>query len=533
MPGDELAYDAQGNIVLTFKGMNNIADPARLPLGFCPDICDMDVGDDYSLSPAGGYTDLGIPGVTSGWSDNSKAFCIYDEVICSFDGVDVTPLLGTPEVPNPVQGQPPLVAAGPVPTMLPVTEFCPINDVVYFSDGVTCGVIADNIIYVNPVQTIPTTENDIVAHVATTYPAKFSDDASNIEVDAYQFSTPAGVCLEFYNGVLYYAIGPFVFATMALDVRHIDLRTYRIAGYPDNVTMIKRTVDGLYVGTTKGQYFLDGAGVVVEGSKVVSGFKQRQIADRGAIYGTGVHVQGEFVKAVGVKNTLVPVWASPLGIFAGGPGGATVNLSANTVAFPDGAAGAAMFITQGGQYKYIVCYTAVASAFANRYSADFEINPVTATAQAWTVNTMLPTTEGHSYYSDFPLTSMFCLNDIYYGTTAANGVVALGGTPSSEPYVTTARLGFGRSRINLVPDVYLGARCDGALSVDLIVDETQVATALPVVFDVKPGIHYRKVKLPRGVRGAYWQFRIRGGSSTKLTLAEIAINPLTSPRTSR
>ena len=113
--------------VLTFKGMNNIGDPAKLPAGFCTDICNMDVADDESLSQRDGYTTiLQNAGLANAWSNDTYTYATVGGVLCTLtiSGDNVT-----------------VAAINGVPAMQPVVEFTQVNDVVAFSDGLVAGIL--------------------------------------------------------------------------------------------------------------------------------------------------------------------------------------------------------------------------------------------------------------------------------------------------------------------------------------------------------------------------------------------------------
>ena len=360
---------------------------------------------------------------------------------------------------------------------------------------------------------------DIVAQrVTDTYPAE-----ANFGVDAFKDHTPAGTCLEFFDGALFFAINNFVYRSKTFDAQHIDIRATVVAGFPANVTMIKSVVDGLYIGTTAAQYFLSRDG---------ERFEQKMVATQGIIKGSGLKVDGAFVPKLGVKDDFVVLWASPLGIFAAGPGGKYLNLSMNTVALPAGADASATFVAKDGKYQYIVSYTA-SNTFSNKYTDDFNAAAAVPTKQTWVVNTL---TGAHSRYSEYPVTGLFQKNNVWYGATSA-GLVRMGGATDDgaaiDSFAVTAATDFGKSGAKFIPDVYLDSRCDGLITMDVLVDELLKVEGLQAVVDNSTGMHRRKVKMPRGLRGAHWQFKIRNADSSAFTISELLIKPVVSQRISR
>lgn len=520
-------------VVIPFTGINNISDPTTLKLGQCVDIvnCDVDSG---TLVRRSGYTQLktadtvinnitipgvAITGVTSGWSNGIAAYCVKGEKICSFDGEEVTELLGTTQISiNPDTGE--ITTTNlTTPDVLTNTEFVQVNNIIVYSDGVVIGTIENNEISVFSSTTTLSTDEDISDHVADSMPVVMGEDVDQDVADAFEFITPAGICLDFYNGQLFYAKDNFVYCTEAYDIEHIDIRSNVVGGFADNITMIKHVDDGLYVGTTKATYF-------ISGTNVESGFEARQIANKGVIYGTAIHIQADYIPALQSKGQAV-LWASPLGIFAATAGGQYVNLSLNTVALPGGSAGCAMFIEKYGQYKYVTCYSSVTGAFANRYADE-----ITKVEQTWSVDLA---TGGHSRYTNYPFTSLFRFDNNYYGTS--NGIFLLGGIDDNssaiDSYAITAAMDFGTRNLKYIHDLYMSARSEGTLSVDLIVDEELTAEDFDFVFCDHTTAHQRRVKLPKGIKGTYWQFKVKNLYGSDFTVKEISMSPIVSQRIKR
>lgn len=128
------------------------------------------------------------------------------------------------------------------------------------------------------------------------------------------------------------------------------------------------------------------------------------------------------------------------------------------------------------------------------------VDPVSDDTTAWCVNLV---TGGHSRYTG-PLD----------GSATVTGRVV---TPSSQ---------LGSDRAKHVPDLYLHGRLDFDLTVATMTDE-QAERSYTLHEDGRQGMHRRRLKLARGVRGTNWQFIVSGRG---FTLSSIEIPPVVSQR---
>lgn len=129
------------------------------------------------------------------------------------------------------------------------------------------------------------------------------------------------------------------------------------------------------------------------------------------------------------------------------------------------------------------------------------VDPLSDDTIAWCVNLA---TGGHSRY-----------------TGALDGSLAnVIGT------VVTAVNQLGSDRAKYVPDLYLHGRIDADLDVSAIIDE-QTPRSYILREDGRQGMHRRRLKLARGLKGTNWQFRVSG---TRFTLQTIEAPPVVSQR---
>jgi hypothetical protein len=156
---------------------------------------------------------------------------------------------------------------------------------------------------------------------------------------------PAGQALALHKGRIYIAAGEYLYATTALSYEHCDLRDYRaFDGTPINV--VAAVEGGLFVGTEKEIYFLNGA---TFGDNTLV-----RKMEFGAVRGSLVYADGQAVTGNPAMNgVIVALFATSDGIVMGSPDGSLINLTRERYQMPEGKGGAAVFMA--GQYsKYLL-----------------------------------------------------------------------------------------------------------------------------------------------------------------------------------
>lgn len=288
-----------------FNGINNIINPTNLDIdsGFVVDAINVDLDNTFSASRRKGYTLYDDSrSYHSAWGNDTKtmAYMVCNSYLYEFDG----------------QGFPyPIIPLTSNARM----EFCQVNDVVVYSNGVDFGVLGGY-----NTQT-------------TTYSPEF------------KAATKGGRNLEFYNGRLYFSRGNSLYCTDTFDVEHVDIRFTRVATFQNTITMCKRVEDGLWIGTEKYVYFLKGDDIR-EG-----GFEQIIIAKAGVVYGTACKTNAEYVPEADNTNNVI-IFLTSGGICSGGNSGKYVNHSFNEVTFDVGLSGTAFIRTTRGISQYVVCF---------------------------------------------------------------------------------------------------------------------------------------------------------------------------------
>jgi len=289
----------------SFAGMNFLTDPADITIesGQCVNLQNCDVDYAYNASRRNGSTQVYNQPVHALWEGDSATYCVVDSILSRFDWDNNEPIYILDEDLAPI-------------TVEDTIEFKQVNDIVFYTDGTKCGVIlSDDTASVLTKVTLPTTQ-ELEDFVIDTYPNDYEQLTSNMEVNTFHRSTQPGTCVEYFNGILYYAIDNFVYCAVPFNAETEDVRYNVVAGFPHNITMIARVKDGLYISTTQHIYFLSGTGLEgdTEGH-IKPNFSQWQVAQYGVIKGSNVRVNATLVPDAQAQDTIV-LCATSLGIFA-------------------------------------------------------------------------------------------------------------------------------------------------------------------------------------------------------------------------
>ena len=509
--------------VFAFGGLDNISDPASVGVPDasmwvqdqaytqCVDLKDVDVDNDLNAARREGSTLVTSAGITSSWSNGALAYCVASGLLFTFNGTDLSLMDNSP-------------------SLLPVVEFCQVNDIVVFSDGTTIGCIDGGVITVINSSPGGIDPSSIATRVTTDYPARPDlNDTSNLAVDVFEMTTFAGLCLEFYNGTIYLAVGNFVYCTKTFNIAVMDIRRNIVAGFKDTVTMIRAVNDGLFIGTSSETYFLSGTANYLQDDNgaSVKGFTQSRVLPFGAAYGSDASIHASKIAALKSAN-LAAVWLSSDGVYAGSDGGQVVNLTNIKMNMPAASSASAMIRLHGETWQYVACPN---------------LGPFTGGALP---GGLLPTVAvnlsnmAHSWYSNYAFNGMFMFGGNYYGTNSLGVFHLVGDTDyvgllaiQVNASILTPVADFGVKELKRCADACLNVRTAGNMQADVIVDEISVATALPFVAPVQGDNKVRRLraKLPRGAKGTSWQFRISNVSGARFTAFSLKVEPTVLQRT--
>jgi hypothetical protein len=190
----------------------------------------------------------------------------------------------------------------------------------------------------------------------------------------------------------------------------------------------------------------------------------------------------------------------------------------------------------------------VATAFTVFVLNDYQVNSqlykpalnfqaslvATITNQTWVFNTI---TTAHSRYTNYDFNSFFKIGTKNFGINSNGGIYELTGSndfvgESNEAYIQ-AQVDlpvstFGEQTLKACSDAILYGRCDGEIEIQVVLDEQEARTGYVIPFDSRQGMHRNRVRIPKGLRGNVWQFKIknRNGSHFDINAFEIFIKTL-------
>jgi hypothetical protein len=192
---------------------------------------------------------------------------------------------------------------------------------------------------------------------------------------------PFATCLAYFNGRIYLAQGNVVWATELFTYNYVE-RVTNFLPFEAEVVMIGAVVDGLYVGTREGVWFLSGP---------FKEMKRARVMDTPVVPGSMVYVPGELANPpqVGLDQD-TPVKVSILfmtdeGYCAGQDGGTCYNYTEDRVIFPRATSAAATFRRQDGVNQYVVTLNSAGTPSANTRIGDF-VSAELVRADAWREN---------------------------------------------------------------------------------------------------------------------------------------------------
>ena len=306
--------------------LNNVNDVSMLNLdaGECSQLLNVDILDDGAVQRRKGYTSILAGNIHSGWSSPTKgiAYFVQDSILYSFNGISKTAIVVLSN-----NGR---------------CVFCEVNDVVVYSNSVDYGIIENNI---NATLTVPT--------------------------EAFKIAPIAGQCLEFYNGRVYIGSGSIVYCTDPFNIEQMDERVCIVTETSSKITMVRRTDDGLFIGTEKEIFFLKGT------DQQESGFEQISVAAYGCIYGTDCFINGEYLKDGSIAGTAV-VFSSSRGICIGSNGGAFRNISQTYYTPIFGEEGSALVRFKDSQVHYIANTNVGNEAFNHNAQPNLDVDSIEA-----------------------------------------------------------------------------------------------------------------------------------------------------------
>lgn len=140
---------------------------------------------------------------------------------------------------------------------------------------------------------------------------------------------PIGHLLEYYNGRVWIGQESTLFYTEAFGYFWVDMAR-NFVPFGGRLSMVRAVDNGLFVGDSRGTYF-----IAYAGSKEAT---FRKISSAIVVEGTDISMPGELLTREGI-NGKVAIWASSDGIIAGLSDGTIKNLTKEKISLPSAATG--------------------------------------------------------------------------------------------------------------------------------------------------------------------------------------------------
>ena len=155
----------------------------------------------------------------------------------------------------------------------------------------------------------------------------------------------------------------------------------------------------------------------------------------------------------------------------------------------------------------------------------------TSSRATWSFNTI---TTAHSRYENYDFNSFFKLGSKYYGVHTNGTIYELTGDVDFGTEVTESIIDaevtfpasqFGEQQNKVCSDAFVYGRSTGEMEVQLKLDEQEERTGFTVTFDDRAGMHRRRVKIPKGLKGNVWQYKLKNidGSNFDINAFEIFV----------
>jgi hypothetical protein len=165
---------------------------------------------------------------------------------------------------------------------------------------------------------------------------------------------------------------------------------------------------------------------------------------------------------------------------------------------------------------------------------DFRASLVATTIkQTWAFNTI---TTAHSRYTNYDFDSFFKIGTKQFGINTS-GIYEITGDKdfSGESnqsqinaQITLPASAFGEQVMKQCSDAIIYGRTDGDIEVVVTIDESEQFEGFYIISDDRTGMHRRRVKIPKGLKGNVWQYTIKNvdGSAFDLNAFEVFLRPL-------
>lgn len=206
---------------------------------------------------------------------------------------------------------------------------------------------------------ITSADGDILRFAAE-FPAIFPDYLVSGEALGGTLSTqyltplPPGDIIRWHNGRLFTARDGALRFSAAMRP-HLHNPAHNVIPFSGHIAFVESVGDGLYVGDSRGVWFLSGT----DPTK----FEARLVSTCRAVARSSIKVPPEHLPPKQVQSEVpVAVWLSTSGYVAGLPGGVTVELHPDRVKVPPGLTGRSVFLLRGGRKQVVTPVNSTSTA---------------------------------------------------------------------------------------------------------------------------------------------------------------------------
>lgn len=133
----------------------------------------------------------------------------------------------------------------------------------------------------------------------------------------------------------------------------------------------------------------------------------------------------------------------------------------------------------------------------------------TPDVKTYVVNTL---NTGHSEYTNHEFNSYFKLANSYYGINKSGVFKLTGDLDDTIPItaqVDTPVSSFDKQGLKACTDAIILGRLQGDMEVITVNDEQEQREGFIVTQDLREGLHRIRVKIPKGLKGSTWQYKIK------------------------
>lgn len=259
---------------------------------------------------------------------------------------------------------------------------------------------------------------------------------------------------------------------------------------------------GLYVSTDERTYYIEGHGL----PQWLQPGTVREVLNIPIIPGTGIRLTGEQTGLDNVSGNIC-LFATSMGYCYGLPGGIVITTRDKVRPGPGYVAGTAVLREMDGMRHYLTVLRTAGDVFHG------EVLNVK--------------TQGAARYTGYEFRSVVCHKGRLFGCNADGIFEITGTTDDGEPIEASGLTGItdcGTGMIKSFPDSRLTLRCTGQVELSVAVDEGEPVT-YPVEWQTgREGIHKKRRKLSRGVRGGRVQVGWRNLEGCDFYMGQIELD---------